>query len=103
MSTPPLRGINDGLESGIPHPLGATWGLGWYIDIAGGGTFENYDFRVRYDLDPTAGTVLANHGTLSELFLTAPHMVAAVNFVSSLMLLLDGIDRVMRHERLQRR
>ncbi len=39
-----------------PHPLGTTWGFGYYVAIAGGGTFADYDFDLLYDLNPGVDT-----------------------------------------------
>lgn len=65
-------GINDGLEPGNPHALGATWNIGWYVKITGGGTIADYDFSLLYDLDAGAGTDAGAHGTMLEPALFSP-------------------------------
>ena len=54
-------GANDGLEPGNPHPVGATWSFGYYVN---GGTqaLGRLQIDLFYDLDPAAGTDLADYG-----------------------------------------
>jgi len=42
--------------------FGATWNVGTYIDISGGGSFADYLFEFVYDFDPGAGTDELLHG-----------------------------------------
>jgi hypothetical protein len=44
--------------------LGATWNVNFYIDIAGGGSFDDYIIELVYDFDPAAGTDETDHGVL---------------------------------------
>ena len=44
--------------------LGATWNVGSFIDIAGGGTFDDYSFEFVYDFDPGVATDESLHGLL---------------------------------------
>lgn len=55
-------GINDGLVPGDPKTPGSTWNFSWYIGVEGGGTLADYMLRIYYDLDPAAGTTLAQMG-----------------------------------------
>lgn len=50
--------------------LGATWNFAYYVDIAGGGTLDDYVVELLYDFDPGTGTDESAHGvfTLSNLF-----------------------------------
>jgi hypothetical protein len=47
----------------VPQAPGATWGFGYYIN---GGTAQlgNYQIDLFYDLDPSAGTALADMGRI---------------------------------------
>lgn len=56
------RGVNDGLGA-PPQALGTTWGFGYYIN---GGTTSlgAYQIDLFYDLDPAAGTNLADMGRI---------------------------------------
>lgn len=44
--------------------LGATWNVGFFIEITGGGTFADFNFDLLYDFDPAAGTDEPDHGVL---------------------------------------
>ena len=57
-------GTNDGLDV-IPHPVGTTWGFGFYADIQGGGTLADYSFDLLYDLDPGVATDAGNLGRVN--------------------------------------
>lgn len=65
-------GANFGDPTGATTPssnLGATWNFAYYVDIAGGGTLDDYTIELLYDLDPGTGTDEAAHGvfTLSSI------------------------------------
>ncbi len=51
----------DGAGPTIPA---AAWNFNFYMNIDGGGTFDDYNFNLRYTFDPTFGTDLDDHGTL---------------------------------------
>ncbi len=55
-------GVNDGLNPGDPKPLGTTWGMGYYVEITGGGKLGDYDIRLLYDFDPGVGTAESDLG-----------------------------------------
>ena len=57
-------GTNDGLDGG-GHPVGATWNVAFYVNVAGGASLGRYDIRLYYDLDPAADTDIANMGWVS--------------------------------------
>jgi len=48
------RGSNDGTP-GNPGDQ-STWNFAWYIEIEGGGTFDDFGFALLYDFDPGADT-----------------------------------------------
>jgi hypothetical protein len=54
-------GANDGLDGG-GHSVGATWNFAFYVNVDGGASLGRYDMRLYYDLDPAAGTELADMG-----------------------------------------
>ncbi len=55
-------GANDGLDGG-PHPIGATWSFGYYIN---GGTapLGGYQIDLYYDLDPAVGNDFSQYGRI---------------------------------------
>lgn len=71
-ATPRFSGTtvgNDGMGSytvgaGEGDPGLARWNFSFYTNIAGGGSFADYQFDVRYDLDSSAGNALATLGTI---------------------------------------
>lgn len=55
-------GANDGLD--VPaHAIGATWSFGYYINV-GTAQLQNYQIDLFYDLNPAAGTALADFGRI---------------------------------------
>lgn len=62
-------GLNDGL---VGNPiLGATWNVGFYINV-GAARLDSYQIDLFYDLDPAAGTMLADLGRVDmDLFLSS--------------------------------
>lgn len=49
----------------MPSPLlGATWNIGTYVRVDGGGTLDAYDIRLVYDFDPAPGTDESLHGSV---------------------------------------
>lgn len=57
-------GANDGLD-GSPHPIGATWSFGYYVNVAGTGSLDDYAFDLLYDTDPAADTAAAAFGSFN--------------------------------------
>lgn len=56
-------GENDGL---VGNPLlGATWNFSYFIDVAGGGSIDDYVISLYYDLNPAAGTTLGEMGAIA--------------------------------------
>jgi PEP-CTERM motif len=55
-------GLNNGLD-GVPHSVAATWNFGYYIN-AGTAPLGGYQIDLFYDLDPAAGTELADMGRI---------------------------------------
>ncbi|GIK98813.1 MAG: hypothetical protein BroJett029_30220 [Alphaproteobacteria bacterium] len=45
--------------------LGATWNFAYYVDIAGGGTLNDYVVDLLYDFDPGTGTDESAHGVVT--------------------------------------
>lgn len=59
------------------NSLGATWNIGWYIDISGGGSAADYQFDLLYDLDAGVGTDDSAHGNLGEVGLFSTLLAAS--------------------------
>ena len=55
-------GVNDGLGT-VAHSIASKWNFGYYINL-GTAPASNYNIDVFYDLDPTAGTAMAQLGRI---------------------------------------
>lgn len=55
-------GLNDGLEPGNPHAMGATWNFAYYINVGDLSSLGRYQIDLYYDFDAAAGTDLAAMG-----------------------------------------
>jgi hypothetical protein len=56
-------GANDGLEPGNPHPVGATWSFGFYINSVSA-ALERFEIDLFYDLDPAIGNDVSTYGRI---------------------------------------
>jgi hypothetical protein len=74
--------------AGTSTPGAATWNFAYYLDIVGGGAFDDYRFELSYDLDGATGNDISTHGTINfndtiAFFGGAPALAATTNVQDS--------------------
>ncbi|MEM7743023.1 MAG: VPLPA-CTERM sorting domain-containing protein [Pseudomonadota bacterium] len=79
-------GLNDGTPGSTAGALRATWNFNFFAELTGtgGSTLSDFNIQLLYDLDPGAGTDIANLGILD--FNTTPVLTAPGVFLGDLTL-----------------